>query len=135
MSITEVLPVCAYKQASVPHEHGTRGMYGYHKCRCSPCCDANREYNSQASRYRARREMVDAELVRARIRKLRTAGLTVAEIADLCAANAKVIDYAVNGRKGKLPQTVQASTFRAPVRHPVQRHRHGRKAAGAQSRR
>jgi hypothetical protein len=88
-------------------------MYGYHRCRCVPCGDANREYNRQTAKHRKRREMVDADLVRARIAKLRAAGLTIVEIADLCAVNAKVIDFAVNGRKGKKPRTVQASTFRA----------------------
>lgn len=105
------LPVCNCSKAS--HEHGSRDMYGYHRCRCIPCGDANREYNRQATRHRKRREMVDADLVRARIAKLRAAGMTIAEIADLCAVNAKVIDFAVHGRQGRKPKTVQASTFRA----------------------
>lgn len=111
------LAVCNCPVAS--HEHGTRDMYGYHRCRCIPCGDANREYNRQANKHRKRREMVDADLVRARIAKLRAAGLTIVEIADLCAVNAKVIDFAINGRKGKKPKTVQASTFRAlnAIRH------------------
>lgn len=111
------LAVCRCPLAS--HQHGTRDMYGYHRCRCTPCGDANREYNRQAAKYKPRREMVDADLVRARIAKLRAAGLTITEIADLCAVNAKVIDFAINGRKGKKPRTVQASTFRAlnAIRH------------------
>lgn len=94
-------------------------MYGYHHCRCTPCGDANREYNRQAAKYRPRREMVDADLVRARIAKLRAAGLTVAEIAGLCAVHPKVIDYAIKGRNGRKPKTVKASTFRAlnAIRH------------------
>jgi hypothetical protein len=34
-------------------------------------------------------------------------------MADMCAVNSKVLDFALNGRKGKKPKTVQASTFRA----------------------
>jgi hypothetical protein len=105
------LPVCNCPKAR--HEHGTRDMYGYHRCRCIPCGDANRDYNRQATRHRKRREMVDADLVRARIAKLRAAGMTIAEIADLCAVNAKVINFAVNGRNGRKTKTVKASTFRA----------------------
>lgn len=107
------LIVCNCTEAWEPHEHGTRGMYGYHKCRCTPCGKANRDYNREANKHRQRREMVDADLVRARVAKLRSAGLTVAEIADLCAVHSKVIEFALNGRNGKKPKTVQASTFRA----------------------
>lgn len=88
-------------------------MYNYHRCRCVPCGDANRAYNRQANQHRKRREMVDGDLVRARIAKLREAGLTIAEIGDLCGVHTRVIAHAANGRKGKLPKTVQASTFRA----------------------
>lgn len=105
------LAVCNCPIAS--HEHGTRDMYGYHKCRCIPCGEANREYNRLATKHRKRREMVDADLVRARIAKLRAAGLTIVEIADLCAINAKVIDFAIHGRNGRKPKMVQASTFHA----------------------
>jgi hypothetical protein len=105
--------VCDCTQAWEPHEHGTRGMYSYHRCRCAPCGQANLEYGRQATKHRKRREMVDADLVRARIAKLRGAGLTFAEIANMCAVNAKVIEFAVNGRSGKKPKMVQASTYRA----------------------
>lgn len=88
-------------------------MYSYHRCRCMPCCDANNEYNREANKHRRRREMVDADLVRARIGKLRAAGLTIAEMADMCAVNATVLQFALHGRKGRKPKTVQASTFRA----------------------
>lgn len=107
------LAVCDCTMAAAPHQHGERGMYNYHRCRCTPCGDANREYNRRSNQHRKRREMVDADLVRARIAKLRESGLTVAEIADLCAVNAKVIEFAIKGRNGKLPKTVQATTFRA----------------------
>ncbi|WP_230854505.1 hypothetical protein [Arthrobacter terrae] len=107
------LPICDCTEAWEPHEHGTRGMYGYHRCRCAPCRTANRDYNRENTKYRPRRQMVDADLVRARIAKLRAAGLTLGEIADMCAVNSKVIDFAVHGRNGRKPKTVQASTFRA----------------------
>jgi hypothetical protein len=105
------LATCDCTQAS--HTHGTRDMYGYHRCGCTPCGDANRDYNRRAAKYKPRREMVDAELVRARVAVLQAAGLTVLEIAGLAAINSKVIDYAVHGRKGRKPRTVQASTLRA----------------------
>lgn len=88
-------------------------MYTYHRCRCVPCRESNAEYCRQANKHRKRREMVDADLVRARISKLRSAGLTVAEIAGLCGMSEKVLGFAMNGRGGKKPKMVQASTFRA----------------------
>lgn len=101
------------------HEHGTRPMYNYHRCRCAPCKNANNDYHRRAKKYRPRREMVDADLVRARIQQLRTAGVTVAEMADMCAVNINVIHFAIRGRRGRKPRTVQASTLTAlnAIRH------------------
>jgi hypothetical protein len=110
-AIPVALAICNCRKAN--HEHGTRDMYGYHRCKCAPCAEANREYNRQSARYKPRRAMVDAELVRQRVAVLRAAGLTVAQIADFCAVSPKVIDYAVKGRKGRLPKLVQASTLQS----------------------
>ncbi|MBO1269461.1 hypothetical protein J1902_16055 [Arthrobacter sp. PO-11] len=107
------LAVCRCTQAVQPHEHGTRGMYNYHRCRCTPCREANLEYSRQSTKHRPRREMVDAGLVRSRITELRAAGLTVLQISNLSGIHAKVIEFAMKGRNGKKPKTVKASTFRA----------------------
>ncbi|WP_139187278.1 hypothetical protein [Pseudarthrobacter chlorophenolicus] len=107
------LAICNCKRARKRHEHGEYGTYKYHRCRCAPCKWANAEYNRLAKQHRSRREMVDADLVRARVAKLREAGITVLEMAELCAMSPKVLNYAVNGRGGRKPKKVQASTFRA----------------------
>jgi IS30 family transposase len=57
--------------------------------------------------------MADAAPVRARIGALRTAGLTVAEIAGLCGVHPKVVEFAQLGRNGRLPLKVKASLARA----------------------
>lgn len=117
MELLAELAFCDCKTGN--HEHGTRPMYNYHRCRCAPCKTANNDYHRRAKKYRPRREMVDADLVRARIEQLRTAGVTVAEMAEMCAININVIDFAIRGRRGRKPRTVQASTFTAlnAIRH------------------
>jgi hypothetical protein len=107
----KVLLVCECPLAS--HEHGTRDMYGYHRCRCIPCSDANRDYNRRSSALKPKREMADAALARTRIDALRDAGMTTAEIAHLCGVHPKVIDFARLGRNGKKPATVKAGTLQA----------------------
>lgn len=107
------LPVCGCTKVKEPHKHGDRGMYTYHRCRCTLCKQSNTEYSRQAREHRQRREMMDADLVRVRIAKLRSAGLTVAEMADMCGMSPKVLDFAINGRQGRKPKMVLASTFRA----------------------
>jgi hypothetical protein len=106
-----VLPVCECPKAS--HVHGTRDMYGYHRCRCIPCQEANREYNRRSSALKPKREMADANLARARIEALRAAGITLAEIAALCAVNTTVIQFALYGRNGRKPEKVKATTLHA----------------------
>lgn len=105
------LPLCECLKAS--HTHGTRDMYGYHRCRCVPCTEANREYSRRSSALKPKREMADANLARARIEALRNAGMTMAEIAALCGVNAKVIQFALYGHKGRKPERITASTLRA----------------------
>jgi hypothetical protein len=113
------LPVCDCKRAGTQHEHGTRLMYAYHRCRCAPCTSANTEYDRQAKAHKPRITMADGDRVRARIAELRAAGLLMVEIADLCAVNPKVLDYAVYGRNGRPPATVRQSTLDAllAIRH------------------
>jgi hypothetical protein len=108
---TVTLAVCDCRKTT--HEHGTRGMYGYHRCRCTPCGDANREYNRQADRHKPRRAMVDGSLVRARMQVLSKAGMTRAEMAEMCGMRPSSLDYAVYGRNGRPPAKVLASTLAA----------------------
>lgn len=112
-SVPADLPICNCKRAAKRHEHGEYGTYKYHRCRCAPCTAANTEYDRLAKRHRKRREMVDADLVRARVVRLREAGLTVVDMATLSGVSPKVLNYAINGSGGRKPKLVQASTFRA----------------------
>jgi hypothetical protein len=58
--------------------------------------------------------MVDGALVRDRIGVLRAAGLTIDEIADMCALSPSVIAFDLNGRDGRpAPARVRASTLAA----------------------
>lgn len=95
------------------HEHGTRSMHAFHRCGCTPCCEANRDYYRQSNRYRTRRPMVDAELVRDRVKVLRSAGMALADIAGLVGIRPSMLDYAVYGRRGRKPTRVLASTLDA----------------------
>jgi transcriptional regulator with XRE-family HTH domain len=112
---TDDLPVCKCPRVSSPHEHGTRGMYDKHRCRCIPCTKANRDHSRAHKRpVPPRHPMVDGDLVRARIAVLRSAGLTLEEIADMCGVNPAVVGYDVNGRDGRRPPAkVRASTLAA----------------------
>lgn len=111
------LPVCDCTRASVPHEHGTRGMYNRHRCPCTPCREANRAYNRAYTRPdrkdRAVVAMADAGKARERVAVLRAAGMTMAEIADACAVNRTVLDFAVYGYNGKPPAKIRATTVAA----------------------
>lgn len=107
----EPLPSCGCRKAT--HEHGTRGMYGYHRCRCTPCKNANAAYDRAASRHKPRRAMIDGALVRARMQVLSNAGMTRAEMAEMCGLKPSSLDYAVYGRNGRPPAKILASTLAA----------------------
>lgn len=113
------LPICDCKRARKQHEHGERGMYTYHRCRCAPCTHANTEYDRQAKAHKKRVPKADAGLARKRIGELRAAGLLMSEIAEMCGVNAKVLDYTLYGRNGRKPATVLATTLNAlnAIRH------------------
>lgn len=104
---TETLPVCSC--VTVRHEHGTRNMYSYHRCTCDPCRAASRAHRSKARG--AGIEWVDAAPARERLELLINAGLTMAAIADLCAADLSQIYALRNGRRGKPVRKVQAITL------------------------
>lgn len=113
LSATAPVALAVCDCTKTTHEHGTRSMHGYHKCGCTPCREANRDYYRRANRYKSRRPMVDAELVRARVQVLRSAGMAMGDIAGLVGIRPSMLDYAVYGRKGRKPTKVLASTLDA----------------------
>ena len=89
-------------------------MYGYHRCRCTPCCDANRAYNRRASALRRpRRRLVDAGPVRERVLLLRRSGLTLVEIGAVAGVSEHTLEYLLIGRKGRTSEKVSASIAKA----------------------
>jgi hypothetical protein len=105
--------ICDCVRVKKRHEHGEYNTYVYHRCRCVLCKAAKAENSRIERRHRRRVEMVDADLVRARVARLRTAGLTVADIAALAGISTQVLDYSIYGRGGTKPKLVRASTFKA----------------------
>lgn len=101
------LPVC--ECTTVRHEHGTRNMYSYHRCPCAPCKDASRAHRAKARG--AGIDWVDAAPARARLELLIDAGLTMAAIADLCAADLSQMYALRNGRRGKPVARVRVITL------------------------
>lgn len=96
-----------------PHEHGTRTAYKKDGCRCRPCMDAN----AQASRTRDRdltygrwNPYVDADVVRAHLELLRTAGLGRLQIAQLTGISARHLGYIINGVQGRRQEHVREHT-------------------------
>ncbi|QOT19597.1 hypothetical protein HMI59_23530 (plasmid) [Paenarthrobacter sp. YJN-5] len=105
------LAICDCTKAS--HEHGTRDMYGYHKCRCIPCGTANREYYRSTAHLTRTRKWADAELARKRIFQLREAGLTMEAMADLSTVNIANLHYILRGPGGRTVKRVLTSTLDA----------------------
>lgn len=105
------LAVCDCPKAS--HEHGTRDMYGYHKCRCVPCAAANRDYYRSTSHLTRTKKWANAELARKRILQLRGAGLTMDAMAGLCGVHVSTLQYILNGPGGRTVQRILASTLEA----------------------
>ena len=98
---------------SADHEHGTRDMYSYHRCRCPACGEANNAYYGQTAHLRWKRQWVDPEPVRQRILLLREAGLSVQQMADMCGVQTSVLFHVLHGRGGNRPKRVLASTLDA----------------------
>lgn len=110
-SAPEPLPVCACPRAR--HEHGTRDMYGYHRCRCIPCQEANRDYYRATAHLTTKNQWVPAEPARRRVLLLRDAGLSIKTMADLCGVYPSQLQFLVRGPKGRVVQRVYASTLAA----------------------
>lgn len=96
-----------------PHEHGTRTAYNKDECRCRPCMDAN----AAASRNRDRdltygrwNPYVDADVVRAHLAQLRSAGLGRLQIAQLSGVSARWLGVIINGDHGRLQAHVRGET-------------------------
>lgn len=107
----DTLPVCDCPRAR--HEHGTRDMYGYHRCRCVPCAGANRDYYRSTAHLTAKRQWVPAEPARSRVLLLREAGLSIKSMADLCGVYPSQLQFLIRGPKGRVVQRVHASTLAA----------------------
>lgn len=110
-SPSDVHPVCDCPRAS--HTHGTRDMYGYHRCRCVPCSEASRDYYRATAHLTTRYDWVPAEPARRRVLLLREAGLSIKAMADLCGVYPSQLQFLVRGPKGRVVQRVYASTLAA----------------------
>ncbi len=98
-----------------PHEHGTTLAYIKDECRCPAC----RAANAAATRVRNRdltygrwNPLADADLVRAHLERLRTAGLGVPRIAYLADVSERWLRRIMNGQNGQLQAHVRADTAR-----------------------
>jgi AraC-like DNA-binding protein len=105
------LPVCDCPRAI--HDHGTRDMYSYHRCRCIPCQKANRDYARSTARLTRRHQWVKAEPARRRVMMLREAGLSIKAIAELCDVYPSQLQFLIRGPQGRVVQRVYASTLAA----------------------
>lgn len=95
------------------HQHGTRDMYSYHKCRCTPCAAANRAYYQSTAHLTRKKKWADAEQARQRILKLRAAGLTMDAMAELSGVNVSTLHFILSGPGGRTVRRVLASTLDA----------------------
>jgi transcriptional regulator with XRE-family HTH domain len=105
------LPVCDCSRAS--HEHGTRDMYGWHRCRCLPCQKANRDYYRVTAHLTRKHRWVKAEPARRRIIVLREAGLSIKAMAKLCDVYPSQLQNLIYGPKGRVVKRIRASTLAA----------------------
>lgn len=105
------LAVCECRKAS--HDHGTRDMYSWHRCRCLPCKAANRDYFRSTAHLTRRHKWADAAPVRQRILQLREAGLTYQALCDLSGLQLTAITTILRGPNGRTVKRVLASTAAA----------------------
>src|SRR4051794_33238320 len=98
-----------------PHEHGTLLAYQKDECRCPEC----RAANAAATRLRNRdltygrwSPLVDADLVRAHIARLRSTGLGVPRIAELAGVSERWLRHIIHGDKGQAQAHVRADPAR-----------------------
>jgi transcriptional regulator with XRE-family HTH domain len=88
-------------------------MYGYHRCRCVPCQNANRDYYRSTAHLTRRLRWVPAEPARRRVLLLREAGLSIEVMAELCGVHPSQLRFLIRGPKGRVVQRVYASTLAA----------------------
>lgn len=88
-------------------------MYGYHRCRCLPCMNANRAYYRSTSHLTSKHRWVEAELVRERITELRQAGLPMTAIAEMTGISESNLHGIFRGPGGRIPTRVRTSTLDA----------------------
>jgi hypothetical protein len=88
-------------------------MYSYHRCRCVPCSEANRDYYRSTAHLTRRHQWVPAEPARRRVLLLREAGLSIEAMADLCGVNPSQLRFLIREPKGRVVQRVYASTLAA----------------------
>lgn len=105
------LAVCDCPKAR--HDHGTRDMYGYHKCRCTPCATASRDYYRSTAHLTRTKKWANADLARKRILQLRAAGLTMDAMAGLCGGHVSNLRYVLRGPGGRTVQRILPSTLDA----------------------
>jgi hypothetical protein len=78
--------------------HGTLSGYKIHRCRCTPCRAANRDYNDRYNRLNAYGRwapLVDAAPVRQHVNQLRAKGLGAARIAQLAGVGTATVQHLV----------------------------------------
>lgn len=98
-----------------PHEHGTRLAYQKDECHCLECRTANAAANRERNRdltYGRWSPLVDADLVRAHIERLRAAGLGVLRLAELAGISPRWLGVIIHGERGRLQAHVRADTAR-----------------------
>lgn len=93
------------------HEHGTRGMYGKHRCHCLPC-SAAKTADGRAGKP-LKHDWVDPAPARERIALLRASGLTLDAIADLSAIHITQIRALLPARGPAALKKVRADTAAA----------------------
>jgi DNA-binding CsgD family transcriptional regulator len=82
------------------YEHGTYAKYTLERCRCTDCRAAVAAYRRQHVKNKlfGKAGNVDAEPVRAHVRKLKAAGLGYKKIAELAGLNPKTVNTLFRGR-------------------------------------
>lgn len=105
------LPVCACPRSR--HDHGTTGMYSYHRCRCAPCSVSSTAYYEATAHLTRRHQWSPAEPARTRLKLLRESGLSIPAIAALCDVAPSQLRYLIAGPKGRVVGRVRKSMLDA----------------------
>lgn len=90
---------CQHK--NVRHQHGVRATYVLDKCRCKPCRDAHRLYETSRARriaYGREGRLVDAQPAREHIRHLQAADMGYRRVAELAGVGRVTVQKILGGR-------------------------------------